>query len=84
MFGHLSLDRYLITRVLTTCHVKNTKSTHHSVRAKAFDFRSLSPALRDLRLLLVVIIIVIIIIVIIIIIIIIITTITFQERKGKV
>ena len=32
----LSLDRYLITHVLTINHVKHTQRTHHSVGAKAF------------------------------------------------
>ena len=47
-----STPRYLITRVLTICHEKHTQSTY-CVGAKAFELRSLSPALRNLCLLLV-------------------------------
>ena len=47
-----SNPRNLITRVLTICHEKHTQSTH-CVGAKAFELRSLSPALCNLFLLLV-------------------------------
>ena len=41
-----SITRYLITRVLTICHVKRTQST--ALEQKRFDLRLLSPALRNL------------------------------------
>ena len=49
-FG-LSITRNLITRVLTICHVKLTQIT--TMKEKRFDIRSLSPAIRNFRLLLV-------------------------------
>ena len=46
-----SITRYLITSVLTICHVKLTQSTE--LEQKRFDLRSLSPTLRNLWLCLV-------------------------------
>jgi len=42
-------ERTLITRVLTICHVKLAQSS--ALEQKRFNFRSLSPALRNLWLL---------------------------------
>ena len=47
-----SIIRHLITHVLTICHVKLAQSA--ALYQKRFDLRSLSPALRNLRLLLVI------------------------------
>ena len=46
-----SITRYLITRVLTICHVKLMQSS--AMEKRRFDHRLLSPALRNLGLLLV-------------------------------